>query len=203
MQYLTIGTDEITEEKFRAIQDRKDSIKPTGGLWLTEYKNEKYNSWVNFLLEPKNENSNIYTYKYYKYYGYNVPCVLVSLKDDSNIFFLDKINKLKYLMENYKSDDNIFTFEGLSKKYDGIFIRPYEMIDKKVDWEISKKFFTFCVDTLLLFNLNCIDFYQKGNVDIVSFFPEDNLENPDYGCDSDEPRYTIKFKESKEKVLKR
>ena len=65
MQYLTIGTDEITEEKFRAIQDRKDSIKPTGGLWLTEYKNEKYNSWVNFMLEPENENSNISYNGYY------------------------------------------------------------------------------------------------------------------------------------------
>ena len=74
---------------------------------------------------------------------------------------------------------------------------------KKLIGNLVKNSKLFAVDTLLLFNLNCIDFYQKGNVDIVSFFPEDNLENPDYGCDSDEPRYTIKFKESKEKVLKR
>ena len=67
-------------------------------------------------------------------------------------------------MEYYKSDDNLLKFEELSNSYDVIFIKPYAMIDKKVDWELSKKFFTFAVDTLLLFNPNYINFYQKGKV---------------------------------------
>ena len=47
-------------------------------------------------------------------------------------------------MEYYKSDDNLLKFEELSNSYDGIFIRPYAMIYKKVDWQLSKKFQTFC-----------------------------------------------------------
>ena len=53
---------------------------------------------------------------------------------------------------------------------------------------------TFCVDTLLLFNPYCIDYYQKGVVNIEPF---------DYEEYVDEPIYEIKVDNVKRKVLKR
>lgn len=189
MKYLTVGTDEITEEKFRAIQDRKDNIKPTGGLWLTEQKNINYNKWVDFILYRRY----LFFYKYYnKYYNWNIPCCLATLRDKTNIFDLNSKKQLQFLMENYKSDDNLLKFEELSKSYDGIFINYLAMMRKEIDSELSKKFQTFAVDTLLLFNLNCIDFYQKGEVIIEPFDPDVELDEPSYKINIEEKKRVLK-----------
>ena len=195
MKYLTLGTDEITEEKFRTIQDREDSIKPKGGLWLTEQPEEhtaiNFNRWIDFIFSKGHRN--IFFDKYSPQYNWKIPCSLVTLKEDSKIFKLDNKKQLQYLIDNYKSD-NLFTIKGLSEQYDGIFIKLLGMMGREIDWEISKKFETFGVDTLLIFNPNCINFYQKGEVKIEPFDQYDYIK---------QILYSINIEEEKKRVLKR
>ena len=51
MKYLTVGTNEIRDDLFRNIENT-ESIKPRGGLWLTQYDEriKDYNHWVDFIL---------------------------------------------------------------------------------------------------------------------------------------------------------
>ena len=54
MQYLTVGTDVIDNNKFIPINDTDNELmKPNGGMWFTKYYEEykNYNEWVDYLLE--------------------------------------------------------------------------------------------------------------------------------------------------------
>ena len=86
----------------------------------------------------------------------------------------------------------MFTIKGLSEQYDGIFIKLLGMMGREIDWEISKKFETFGVDTLLIFNPNCIDFYQKGEVIIEPFDPDVELDEPSYKINIEEKKIVLK-----------
>ena len=53
MKYLTVGTKNIREEEFRKIEDTdfKNSMKPVGGMWFTEFDNhlKNYNNFHSLL----------------------------------------------------------------------------------------------------------------------------------------------------------
>ncbi len=191
MKYLTLGTDTITEEKFREIKDREDKIKPTGGLWLTEQtEGVNYNQWIDFIIWRKH----LLYYKYNK--GTSIwtqPCSIVTLKDNSNIYQVREKEHLDILLKNYPKDWK-FSYQELSKDYDGLFIKFISFPTEKYTEPMRSELETFCVDTLLLFNPHCIDYYQKGVVNIEPFDYEEHV---------DEPIYEIKVDNVKRKVLKR
>ena len=187
MKYLTVGTSEIKNELFRNIEDTDPiNIKPRGGLWLTKYENDHYNEWIDFLIDDP-------VVLYYKSKGYSMwkqPCSLVTLSNSVNLFDLNSKDKLEYLINNYPLNDNKFSYESISHIYDGIYVNMYNMLRQTED----RRFYKFGVDSLILFNLDCIDYYQSGIVLINPFDYE-------YGS-SAMTEYEIKIDNVKKRILK-
>ena len=193
MKYLTVGTKEIREDLFRDIKDTdlKYSMKPTGGLWLTEFDENmrNYNRWVDFMLCRPN-------ILFYKNRGNNPfvqPCSMVSLRSDSNLYVLHNDQTLDYLMKCFPYQGK-FSYEELSKYYDGIFIHLESLYHGKYDKDVLKKFSSFDVSSLILFRPDCIDYYQSGEVNINPFDYESGIE-PEI--------YKINIDKVKKRVLKK
>lgn len=194
MKYLTVGTKELKADMLYGIEDLEDIgiIKPRGGLWLTKYYDDtpNYNEWVDYMIEHpsilcyKNKEPNIFVQQ----------CALVTLKKDTKIFVLDTPEKHKYLIDNYPYNKAKFSYEDLSADYDGIYVRPHEITKNDNNETTREKFNRFSIDSLILFNLDCIDYYQSGIVDIEPF----DVEFPEY--DYCNRYYEIKIEATKKKV---
>ena len=190
MEYLTVGTSEITRERFLPVEDTEpNSLKPRGGLWLTKYHNEHFNEWVDYLLEDP-------TTFYYKSKGHSLwmqPCSLVTLSKSANIYTLKDNDGLSFLKDNYPLTDDKFSYEAISRKYDGIYVDLYELL-KNVDSNTAMRLYKFGVSSLILFNLDCIEYYNSGVVDIEPFDFE-------YEC-NEGTFYQIKCDNVKKRILK-
>lgn len=194
MRYLTVGTSEITRERFIPVEDTEpDNIKPRGGLWLTKYNEDfsTYNEWVDFIIDHPNV-------LYYKSTGPSIwkqPCSLVTLKDNANIFNLDDSDKLTYLMKKYPLADNKFSYQEISRLYDAIFINLLGVLRGVKDPVMMERLLKFGVNTLVLFNLDCIEHYQSGMVLIEPFDYEYNLYEG--------TTYEIKIDDVKKRILQK
>lgn len=191
MKYLTVGTSEITRERFMNVEDREDDIiKPRGGLWLTKYHDNRYNEWVDYLLEDS-------IAFYYKSKGHSLweqPCSLVTLNESANIYALKDSEGLNFLKKNYPLHSDKFSYEAISHNYDGIYVDVYKLL-MEVDSETRQRLYKFGVNSLILFNLDCIDYYQSGVVNIEPFdFEYDHCEAP---------LYEIKCEDVKKRILTR
>ena len=187
MQYLTVGTSEIREDLFCKIEDT-GTIKPKGGLWLTIYdpRYKNYNAWVDFILDDP------ITF-FYKNRGTSIweqPCSVVTLKEDARIFELDSQESLTLLNEKYAG-----SYDLLSKDYDGMFVHMLGLIGDVNDARLREQVLRFGVDSLVLFNLSCIDYYQSGIVAIEPFDYE-------YGA-VEMTSYEIKYEDAKKKIRKK
>ena len=135
MQYLTVGKRDFVYDSFRGVEDTdENSLKPVGGVWLTQYNNQYYNEWVEFILDDpvllvyKNKGSSIW----------KQPCSLVTLKESANIFNLANQNDLDYLKQRYPLPGDKFSYKAMSSIYDGIFVNMYSLLrDVKVKDYIS------------------------------------------------------------------
>ena len=192
MKYLTVGTREITQELFRNVEDTEpNNIKPRGGLWLTKYHSEFYNEWVDFILDDPV----ILFYKNRQNSIWEQPCSLVTLNDSAKIFCLDSKQNLDYLRCTYPLDNDKFSYQAISNIYDGIYVDMYHLLCDIDDDETRKKIFKFGVNSLILFNLSCIDYYHPGTVYIEPF----DYEAREYEAIS----YEIKCDDVKTRILKK
>lgn len=174
MNYLSIGTNNISSELFLEIKNR-DGFKPTGGLWATAHDNKyvNYNEWAEYLC------SHPYLIFYQHYENpYLLPAIYFTLKDNSNIFIIDSIEKIKFLKSKYPYN-NWINYEKMSQDYDGIFVNIDAL--RKIDRETFKCIIdSFSVNTLILFNLNCIKHYQKASIDLIGTEFNNPYEFPEY-----------------------
>ena len=195
--YLTVGTKEINYNKFRKVSNynHDSKYKLSGGLWLAKhYDGINYSVWMDYVFNHKN----VLFYKYGKYlnneYGWKIPCSLVELNSNNNIFLLDDIDKYDYLRNKYSLDKDSISYEDMALDYDGIYI--------KLGWTLKKnnykydRFSSFGVDSLILYNLDCINNYNSGDILIERF----NID--DYYM-YDNILYDINISDEKKKVLKR
>ena len=194
-KYLTVGTKKIEEGLFRSVQDTAltNSMKPKGGLWLTEYNEDiqNYNHWVDFMLM----HPNILFYKNKDGSVWEQPCSIVTLQDAANILFLDSKEQLDYLMKNYPYNQDKFSYEKLSQYFDGIFVDLGNLVHGRSGFDVWQKFSSFGVSSLVLFNLSCIDYYYSGDILIEPF----DFENSSYH----DRYYDINYQRDKKKVLKK
>ena len=160
--FLHVGKNNLNSFTFRPIQDgiltTGELTKPYGGLWLTYQakENKTGNEWIEFL----SWHPNILIYGHYLNPDATMKCLLVKLKDTRKIFILDNQTKLNFLMQNYPSS-NLFSYEKLSQDDDGIYLN----ISQFYHYPIYNQYFSkFAVNTLLLFNYNCIDYYYPGEI---------------------------------------
>ena len=178
--FLTVGTSTISEELFLPIQNSRNEhqIKPSGGLWLTSYNSNypNYNEWIDFLINHqhllyfKNDSTN----------PLKKEASLVVLNNNAKIYQLNSLKDLETLQSLFPHPFCIFSYEDLSNLYDGIYINNlslnYELFKKEI---YTFSFNTFGTRTLLLFNLNSIDYYQEAIVDIDPEYINDH-ENTNY-----------------------
>ena len=173
-EYIMIGTNVISKEIFRNILRPLDnySFIPNGGFWSSEYiGNERHISpWFNYLLYA----TEIAVHKNLE------DAVIFTLKDNAKILTITTYEQVLELSKKYPSYHHIlgyngeitnktisFDFEKLSKYYDGIYV-DYKKLSNENKTTIFKD---WSVNTLLLFNLNCIKEYRQAKITYIQDEP--------------------------------
>lgn len=165
-QYVTVGTETISSNIFRKILRPLNNytFKPTGGLWAAEFNKYSISDWYEYMLT---KDSYLQALKSFKV------AAIFTLKDDAKILTIDSCNQIKELAKKYPSyhhilglcepltkQNIIFDFEELAKDYDGVYVDYYKI---NFSGEIET-FKTWSINTLLLFNIDCIEKYQSINI---------------------------------------
>ena len=211
-KYITIGTKNISKEVFRKILrpeyyfikcpddnyiEHINVYKPNGGLWSSEFVSRIYciSQWHDYLLYEDPETA--------KYKNIE-EAALFTLKEDAKILTIDSTQKIidtatKYPSYHYmlahddiKNKLNIIDYEALSKDYDGVYVSVNQLGFN----EIANTFNSWSVDTLLLFNLECIKEYQSVKIN-VPHFP---YEKPPYITEISAPKQVLEYSDYYEEV---
>lgn len=178
-EFLVVGIREIVTGKFEKIENRKLSalFKPNGGLWASDFKENDYykSDWIRFCTLNASD-------------WLDSDCVRFTLKGDARILVINNKTILLELLSKYKRIITIpdslkiledfykrcyIDFELLSKDYDGIYVdfnwfkrfRSEECSDK----DYRDLFNLWDVNSLLLFNLNCIDRSEYYELNVEEF----------------------------------
>lgn len=182
-QYITIGNPIISKDLFRNILRPLDnfSFKPTGGLWASEFISNfnKISPWYDYLKEAKSITTYMLRYKDLKLAS------IFTLKENANILIIDSVNQILELSKKYPSyhhiltnnNNIIFDFEEISRKYDGIYLNYNNLLYQTT----INTFDSWNVNTLLIFNLDCIKEYQtvKINIDFEDYDPLPYIDDKD------------------------
>lgn len=171
-EYISIGNPIITKDIFRNILRPLDNYgyKPTGGLWSSEFiSNLGICPWYDYLLDARGIASYISQHKNLE------TASIFTLKKEANILILDTEEQILQLADKYPSyhhilnhyeeitpANTIFDFEEISKKYDGIYVNTYNLMYKYK----TRVFNTWSINTLLLFNLDCIKEYKTAKINV-------------------------------------
>lgn len=197
-EYVTIGTKNIAEDIFRKILRPLDInfYKPNGGLWSSEFISRIYciSEWHDYLLYEDQETAS--------YKNINAGAIF-TLKSNAKILNIDSEEKIIELSQKYPSwhyilthyDNpklNIIDFEALSKDYDGVEVS----INKLGYNEPGLTFSSWSVNTLLLFNLNCIEKYQSIDIEVSLF----NYDKRPYITKISNPKQVLNHSEYYEEV---
>lgn len=197
-EYVTIGTKNIAEDIFRKILRPLDInfYKPNGGLWSSEFISRIYciSEWHDYLLYEDQETAS--------YKNINAGAIF-TLKNNVKILNIDSEEKIIELSQKYPSwhyilthydnpELNIIDFETLSKDYDGVEVS----INKLGYNKPGLTFNSWSVNTLLLFNLNCIEKYQSVDIEVSLF----NYDKRPYISKISNPKQVLNHSEYYEEV---
>lgn len=185
MNYLSIGTKYISKSLFQPIKNG-NGFKPYGGIWATihnkKYKN--YNEWMDYvILNP------YILFNVYKDNPLEIPAVYLTLKEKTNIFKLNNKEALDYLLKTYPLN-NWIDFEKLTQNYDGIYIDILELA-RCTTKEQFNNLLSYSVNTLILFNPDCIDYYQKTTIKIDTLYFDPASLEMGYTINIDDNHETI------------
>ena len=197
-EYVTIGTKNIAEDIFRKILRPLDInfYKPNGGLWSSEFISRIYciSEWHDYLLYEDQETAS--------YKNINAGAIF-TLKNNAKILNIDSEEKIIELSQKYPSwhyilthydnpELNIIDFETLSKDYDGVEVS----INKLGYNKPGLTFNSWSGNTLLLFNLNCIEKYQSVDIEVSLF----NYDKRPYISKISNPKQVLNHSEYYEEV---
>ena len=197
-EYVTIGTKNIAEDIFRKILRPLDInfYKPNGGLWSSEFISRIYciSEWHDYLLYEDQETAS--------YKNINAGAIF-TLKNNTKILNIDSEEKIIELSQKYPSwhyilthydnpELNIIDFETLSKDYDGVEVS----INKLGYNKPGLTFNSWSVNTLLLFNLKCIEKYQSVDIEVSLF----NYDKRPYISKISNPKQVLNHSEYYEEV---
>lgn len=177
-QYVTTGTSTISKNIFRNILRPLDNytFKPNGGLWSSEFNEYIISEWFDYIISV---NPDLQLFKDI------TKASVFTLKEEAKILKINSYEQIENLSKKYPSyhhilgfyqnltpEYTIFDFEELSKEYDGIDVNYYSINY----FGKLKSFKTWSVNTLLLFNIDCIESYQS--IEIKPNNPYDSEELP-------------------------
>ena len=167
MEYISLGTDILLEEYFYQIVNSDRLVKPAGGLWTSDFFASSFNEWLDYITNKP---------MYYTHYTlrdnpFKIKCVIVSLKEGTRIFDMSDNEAIQELEGKYHLD-----FEKLAEDYDGLYINPYIMF--RVNSEHREEYKRlYSVKTLCLFDLEKVQEYKKGMIDVEPFDYTDSCRN--------------------------
>lgn len=182
-KYIMVGAPIISKEIFRNILRPLDNYNfiPNGGFWASDYIDAAEVSAWNKYLHQISELEEVKD---------TTQSTIFTLKDDAKILTIETIEDILSLSKKYPSYhhtlgyiDDIderkisFDFEMLSKDYDGIYVN-YKNITRENKTLIFNE---WVVNTLLLFNLDCIKEYQKATITNAygySYIKQDEISTP-------------------------
>ena len=155
---IVLGKDRLDTEKFRKIKNKIYKNKPEGGLWTSPEKSNW--GWKDFVISEK----------FLENYYLSGNLIFITLKDSAKIYKIDSEfdfmscpfrNKTKEECEICKF--SFLDFEKLSEKYDALWITE-RAINENSSWICSEDrllgpLYGWDVETVLLFNLECIESY--------------------------------------------
>lgn len=173
-KYITVGTPVLSEEIFRSILRPLDnySYKPNGGLWSCIHSMPEISPWYTYLDDARS----------IAYYKDIKNASIFTLREKTNILRINSFEELQELIKKYPSYHHILNgynknpecidFEALSKDYAGIIVNPKNEILRSK----TNVFSDWSVETLLLFNIGCIESYETITIDWalenIESFPE-------------------------------
>ena len=156
MNLISLGIDEIRKDQFKVVKNSRRSNKPNGGLWTSPI-DSKY-GWYDFVVGEQ-----------FRCDHYLNKMVLITLKPDAKILKISSaidFDCCPYINENLIFGHDIFSkfrridFETLSMYYDGIWITLEAMEDLEERHKyVMGDLYGWDVETVLLFNLDCIESY--------------------------------------------
>jgi len=169
MKYIHIGTDNLSNDLFQDIKN--NNLKPYGGLWASLEYNTNYNAWAEYLTTHK-------VFFKTRYNKNEIPLSLITLKPNIRLYVIDSKKSLDYLKEKYPFNDFI-DYKKLALDYDAIFIDMTNINLRE-----------FSITTLLILNLDIIDYYQKGVLNIHNIV-DDYHTHSSYNTDIDNKDYKV------------
>ena len=188
-KYLSVGKSTLNSNLFMNIKN--NGIKPLGGLWATKQDTQKrnFNEWIEQIFE----NPTILFFRY----NNKLDSILLTLEDNANIFILKTQKDLEFLKINFPSENGLIDYETISKCYDGLFINIHQLDVTAI--------IEFSVNSLILFNLDCINYYQKCKISIESHDFEEYFgeyrESTDYIISVDEEKQQVTNNPSLKRTL--
>lgn len=206
-EYIMVGAPIITKEIFRKvlIPLNNYSFKPSGGFWSSIYiDNIGISDWFSYLQDARG----IAVYKNLN------QSTIFTLKDSAKILTIDTLEKVLELAQKYQSyhqiqgfyseitnENKIFDFGKLSQDYDGIYIDYNKFINQNQ----TIVFDNLSVNSLLLFNLDCIKEYRKAHItfDLYNPYSIPYIKQDDIGVPKivEEESYEHKFLSQKTQEL--
>lgn len=196
MQYLSLGTNNLYQDLFQNIKNG-NGFKPFGGLWATKHNvnYDNYNDWVDFI----SRNISVLFYLY-RNNPFNIPACLITLKEDAKIYNVTNQENLNNLKYSFPDGNGWIDFVKMSQYYDGIFF-DINSLWHSLDDEDLQKISKFDVSSLILYNINCISYYQEAQVEIEPFDFEFEREASGYKIIIKDEKKSIVPQDDKRKIL--
>ena len=150
--YISNGTNKLYHELMKPpfAYIIHNSSKPCGGVWTTEDTgNINSNFWLRFIADED-------------YYGkYSNDAVLIKLKETAKILYIKDIAsfllaQMKYPVNQgrFLAKNMMLDYHKIAKDYDGVLLSEDLFYDRKT----SSLFKDWAVESLVIFNLNCVEY---------------------------------------------
>ena len=151
-EYAHNGNNKISRELWHDlyINPHEFSIKPTGGLWTSEYNKDTFSGWFEYLIE---DNPDLLEEAIEK------NNILLKLSNKTKLLKIIDKNDFKNLKDsgfttkiNFESADfnEILDYKKIKELYDAIYVIPWA----------DKSLYNYSVNTMLIINPNIIEYYK-------------------------------------------
>jgi hypothetical protein len=165
----------------KPVLDTQSMVKPAGGLWCTECQSVYDLPWMNYMLRKQK----LFFMKSPKSNPFLQKGVLLNLKTGAKIFELVGEEGREILSSKYR-----MSYESLAEEYDGYYVNICDIFGRD-RFEKEKNQRIYSVSSLVLFNLDCIEDYQKMMIEVDPFTYDDYSRIIDYDTKLDPFKHTI------------
>lgn len=165
---ITMGIKELSKDKFQEVKNKKEFVKPYGGLWSCPYtpSNKYVSAWHEWCSdEMPNWLSN--------------DSVILTLKEDARYWCIDNQDDLESLIEIVGEQESIMSkqtdfkfatyidFEKAKELFDVIYLTANGAIETHIPFDRSElNLYGWDCESCLILNYDCIENWEYKKLDI-------------------------------------